>query len=143
MLQARWRIAGGQDPAPAFSRAASALAEAVRKNPKEATSHAAVAELHRRIALWALPRSAAVEADVRAGLAAAERALELEPSFAQALMTKAGLLRLEAEASHDAARRRQLAQQSEQVLQQVVAANPYLARECEAERQRLRALSGH
>jgi serine/threonine-protein kinase len=142
LLEARWRTAGGQDPAAAFSRAAGALAEAVRKNPKEAASHAALAELHRRIALWKLSRSAAGEADVRAGLAAAERALELQPSFAEALMTKGGLLRLDAEASRDPSRRRQLALQSEQALQQVVAANAYLARECEAERQRLRALSG-
>jgi eukaryotic-like serine/threonine-protein kinase len=91
LLQARARMAAGEDPAAPFAAAESALRQLGAVRDQDPRSAAALAELHRRRAEWLRARGAEAAADVEAGLAAAGRALAADPTLAQAVEARAAL----------------------------------------------------
>ncbi len=92
IVEGMWAERRGASPVRAWERAESFLERAAGHNSLDAAAYAALAE-----ARWLLARrSPRRTALVSGGLEAADRALKLKPDHAEALITRAGLLRLRA-----------------------------------------------
>jgi eukaryotic-like serine/threonine-protein kinase len=94
LAEAAWRVETLQNPTAALARARAALRDALRKDPADAEGYAAAAEAERRAAAWRLARGLPAEDAIKAGLAQAERALDLRPSLDRARAEKQALLAL-------------------------------------------------
>ena len=100
LLEARRALKSGGDARPALRRARAALESALRLDPGDPA-----AQLRRA---WLAALDASGEAELQAGLLAARRALELDPSLAEAWLAEAELLEVRAARAPDPARRQAL-----------------------------------
>ena len=94
LVAARWQARQGRDPRPLLERAGDVAAAAIALNAESAELHHAAAERWRWLAAWQLERGEDPSSAVDRGLAEAARALVLHPGMAEALATRAALLRL-------------------------------------------------
>jgi eukaryotic-like serine/threonine-protein kinase len=91
LLQARFRLAAGQDPGASFAAAESAYLKVAALNEKDPRGWAGLAELYQRRAAWVRARGRDAGADLASGRTAAARALDADPTLAQALRAREGL----------------------------------------------------
>jgi serine/threonine-protein kinase len=130
-LEARWLEASGRDPKEAFARAEAvgrkALALAHGESPETLQI---LTELYRRHAEWLERRRAPVAATVREGLALGAATLARDPSQAVASVSMAALQLVEARVARGPADRAAAAKRARAALDQALATNANLKREC-------------
>ena len=90
-LAGRWRAGRGDDPEPDFASATRHLEAARAVAPGEPLTHLARAELGLWRGRWLADRGAPASPEVEAGLEAADRALAVNPRLTGALLARAGL----------------------------------------------------
>ena len=105
LAAARWAIDRGTSPAAPFAAASAAYGKSIAINPSEADAMRGLAELSRLRAEWNAAHHRAVDADVRAGLEQATRALAINGRHATAAL-QAGALHLVAARAASGERRR-------------------------------------
>ncbi len=141
LVEASWRRLGRQDPAPAFSRARTALDSSLRANPNDAKAWASRAELARAAAGWRHSRGERAAGLVAEGLTAAERALALHPTLADALAARGGLFLLRAETAATPDQRRADLSRAREAFEGALRANPRLRPRLAADLERAGALA--
>jgi serine/threonine-protein kinase len=138
---ARWRLRSGGDPEPHLRAAAAAFEASLAANGAAAHTLLNVAQGRRLRAEWLSGRGRSGAADVQLGLAAAERALELNPGMDQVLAEKGALLLVRAAAAAGGERSR-LAGEAAGLLEKALAADPTLAPDLRSRLQEARRLAG-
>ena len=129
LLAARWAMRSGDSPATHLSAAAAAAGSALTENPENAVAYQSAAEVRRTLAEWKQKQGRPVRADVLAGRRLTEQALSRNPGLANAMVTTAGLLAIQAAAEPDPRTRRALAADARDNLRRALEANPLLERE--------------
>ncbi|WP_437689903.1 protein kinase domain-containing protein [Sorangium sp. So ce176] len=129
LLAARWAASRGRIPVAPLDAAERSLLRAVEANDGNARIFARLAEVHRLRAAVAAPGFLDARAEVEAGLALVDRALEIDPDFPAASAEQGALLLLKAKAERDRALRLDLARRAADVLDRALQESPLLARE--------------
>ena len=96
LLRARWLSAGARSPAPALAEAEAAARALLAVRERDPRSWAARAQVHLRRAEWARRSGGGVAREVEQGLAAAQRALEMDGTLASARSAREALVALRA-----------------------------------------------
>jgi eukaryotic-like serine/threonine-protein kinase len=131
VLEGRWAAAHGGDAAASFAAAAAfAKRAAAASHDESAEAYFLLAELHRFRADWLAARHESSTAEVREGLAAAARALALNPKHARAAATAAGLHLVAARTAATADERARAAAAAKASFAQALAVDGNLVREC-------------
>ena len=129
ILAARWAMRRGESPEGRLQAAAAAAGQALAINPQNAAGYQTAAEVHRWRAEWLRSLQRDPLPDIAAGRRLAAQAVELNPSLANALVTDAALLLLQAEATSAPAQRRALVADARRALDRATELNPLLADE--------------
>jgi serine/threonine-protein kinase len=121
-LEARWALARGSDPTPAFAAAEAAGKRAVAITvERSAEILNTLAELYRQRAEWHAKRGGGVAADVRSGLDLTARALEQDPHLAIAAATQGALHFVSARATKKLSERMAAANRARIALEKAIA----------------------
>jgi tetratricopeptide (TPR) repeat protein/tRNA A-37 threonylcarbamoyl transferase component Bud32 len=139
LLGARNAVRAGDTPLPLFDTAEDLLRRAVKANPGYADAYVLLTDLFRRKAEQRIGRGESPAAEVRDGLAASDRALEIKPDLATALASKGILLSYEARALSDPRTARSSLRRAEQLLRRALRDNPHLRCDYEPRLQQMEA----
>jgi tetratricopeptide (TPR) repeat protein len=129
ILAARWAMRTGQPPDAYLQAAAGAAEKALAANSQNAAGYQTAAEVHRWRAEWARSMQRDPSRDISAGRRLVARSLELNPSLANAMITDAALLLLQAEITAAPGSRRQLVDEARATLDRAIELNPLVADE--------------
>jgi hypothetical protein len=129
ILAARWAMRTGQPPDAYLQAAAGAAEKALAANSQNAAGYQTAAEVHRWRAEWMRSLQHDPSQDISAGRRLVARSLELNPSLANAMITDAALLLLQAEVTAAPAPRTRLLAEARTTLDRAVLLNPLLADE--------------
>lgn len=125
LIRAEWLKGRRQDPQEAWKGAEQGFRAAVEINQADYANHLSISKLMLRRCEWRRSRGMPIESDARDGLAAADRALAINPLAAEAHAVRGTLLAVALDAPNPAERLRQ-AQES---LSRAFAINPLLKRQ--------------
>jgi eukaryotic-like serine/threonine-protein kinase len=128
MVAARWAIDHGGSPAAAFAATQAAYEQSLALNSDEADALRGLAELYRLRAEWSAAHHRPVDADVRAGLEHAQKALVVNPRHATATL-QAGALHLIAARAASGDKRRAAASEADALLRTALNIDANLERE--------------
>jgi tetratricopeptide (TPR) repeat protein len=141
LLAARWAMKSGTSPQSHFEAASESAARALTVNPRNAVAYQSAAEVHRWRADDRLRQGLSIRSDVNQGRRLVEQALALNPGLASAMVTGAALTTIQAEAETSQTTRIALAADAEDAVRRALEINPFLERETEDLRRRIRAVS--
>ena len=141
LLAARWAMKSGTSPQSHFEAASESAARALTVNPRNAVAYQSAAEVHRWRADDRLHQGLSIRSDVNQGRRLVEQALALNPGLASAMVTGAALTTIQAEAETSQTTRIALAADAEDAVRRALEINPFLERETEDLRRRIRAVS--
>jgi serine/threonine-protein kinase len=136
ILAARWAMRTGQPPDGFLQAAAAAADRALAANPQNAAGYQTAAEVHRWRAEWIHSTRGDPSRDISAGRRLVARSLELNPSLANAMITDAALLLLQAEVTPVTASQRRLVADARAILDRATELNPLVADEANQLRSR-------
>jgi hypothetical protein len=134
-------MAQGMDPGSFFEAATASASTALTVNPRNAVAYQSAAEVHRWRAEDRLRRGLSIRTDLNEGRRLVERALELNPGLANALVTGAGLTTVQAESEASVATRRALAADAADTIRRALEINPSLEKQTADLRRRIEAMS--
>jgi serine/threonine-protein kinase len=131
LLAARWAVGRGSDPAPLFDAAQRASARAIEVNPQNAAAYQTAAEVHRWRANWLRSENRDVRGEVATGRRLTAESLRLNPALANAMISDAALILIEAEARDSHSERRRMTDDALARLDRAAETNPLNADEIE------------
>ena len=126
-LQTRWKIRKGQARAEDFQEAERSFLQALALRPGNQDTLLGLGHLYREWATWKKERGQEPGVELKQGLTRAEELLKRRAHWPEALVLRANLLVLEAEASASPGQHEQKRQARED-LTRALAANPHLKR---------------